>query len=54
MPYYSRRQIKNDLQDRMIFGDFPVNFEPFSLKFCKGHFLLKLHEVESNINRLFE
>ena len=28
-------------QDRMIFGDFSVNFEPISLKFCKGHFLLK-------------
>ena len=28
-------------QDRMIFGDFSVNFEPFSLKFGKGYFLLK-------------
>ena len=28
-------------QDRMIFGDFSVNFEPIPLKFCRGHFLLK-------------
>ena len=28
-------------QDHMIFGDFSVNFEPISLKFCRGHFLLK-------------
>ena len=28
-------------QDRMIFGDFSVNFEPISLKFCKSHFLFK-------------
>ena len=28
-------------QDRMIFGDFSVSFEPISGKFCRGHFLLK-------------
>ena len=28
-------------QDRMIFGDFSVNFDPISLKFCRGYFLLK-------------
>ena len=28
-------------QDRMIFGDFSVNFVSISLKFRKGHFLLK-------------
>ena len=27
-------------QDRMIFDDFFVNFEPISVKFGKGHFLL--------------
>ena len=35
---YTRRQIN---QDRMIFGDFPVNSESIFLKFCKGHFLFK-------------
>ena len=38
MYYYTRRQIN---QDRMIFGDFSVNFEPILLKFYKGYFLLK-------------
>ena len=28
-------------QDRMIFGDFFVNFEQIFLKFCIGYFLLK-------------
>ena len=28
-------------QDRMIFANFSVNFEPISLKFCKGYFLFK-------------
>ena len=28
-------------QDRMIFGDFPVNFEPISSKIFRGYFLLK-------------
>ena len=28
-------------QDRMIFGDFSVNFKPISLKFFRGYFLLK-------------
>ena len=28
-------------QDRMMFWDSSVNLEPNSMKFCKGHFLLK-------------
>ena len=32
-------------QDRMILGDFSVNFEPISLKFCKDHFLSNLKEI---------
>ena len=28
-------------QDRMISADSSVNAQPISLKFCKGHFLVK-------------
>ena len=31
----------HDNQDRMIFGDFSVNFETIFVKFWEGHFLLK-------------
>ena len=38
---YIAVKLKMINQDRMIFDDFSVNFEPISLKFCRGHFLLK-------------
>ena len=34
-------KLKMIKQDRMIFGDFSVNFEPISLKFRRDPFLLK-------------
>ena len=39
-------------QDRMIFSNFSVNFEPISLEFCKGHFLLN-HNSCKKFAKLF-
>ena len=40
-------------QDCMIFADFSVNFEPISLKFCKGHLFYSNPHSGKNFAKLY-
>ena len=41
-------KLKINKQDRMIFGDFSINFETIALKICKRPFSIKILTVVKN------